>query len=104
MGSKKDIEFEALIAPDGSIRYTHDAADESAVHALVERLDPGGRSETINVVEAAALLEVDRNTLYEALGRGEGPPARRIGRVYRLARASVLRWLSEGDASVRGRR
>ena len=46
--------------------------------------------------ELAALLRVNRKTVYEALSRGE-IPARRIGATYRIHRDAVLRWLSDGQ-------
>ena len=51
----------------------------------------------IKVEEAAAILGIDRNTLYAMLKRGEGPPARRCGTGYRLDRAAVREWLRAGD-------
>ena len=45
----------------------------------------------LTVSEAARLLRIGRNQLYEAIGRGE-IPHRRIGRSIRLSRAALLRW------------
>jgi hypothetical protein len=43
MGSPRDaakaIEFDAVIAQDGTVTYEHDAADEAEVRALIGRLD-----------------------------------------------------------------
>lgn len=52
--------------------------------------------DVLTVDEAAAILRVDRKTLYAAVARGE-VPARKIGRTIRLSRAVVLAWL-EGQA------
>jgi excisionase family DNA binding protein len=51
----------------------------------------------ISVVEAAQILSIDRNTLYDMLKRGEGPPARRCGTSYRLDASAVRDWLRNGD-------
>lgn len=47
---------------------------------------------TLKVNQAAALLGVDRNTLYEAIKRGEVPSIR-IGRSIRVPTAGLLRML-----------
>lgn len=72
---------------------------ESIVSTATDKTTP----KTITVVEAARLLDVDRNTLYEMLRRGEGPPARRCGTTYRLDRDALGEWLRMGDRP-RGRR
>ena len=48
--------------------------------------------EIISVVEAASWLGVNRNTLYDAIKKGQVPGVRRIGRVIRICRATVLEW------------
>lgn len=62
---------------------------------------------TLTVVEAAKLLNIDRNTLYSALKRGDGPPVRRLGRAFRIDRDALLEWFRAGDTAPlrrRGRR
>lgn len=56
--------------------------------------DPGVISgdAVLTVDEAAKLLRIGRNQLYEAIGRGDVPHAR-IGRTIRLSRAALLRSL-----------
>lgn len=49
--------------------------------------------------EVAALLRINRKTLYEAVQRGEVPGAFRIGRSLRFRRDAVLLWLS-GDHAL----
>lgn len=56
--------------------------------ALVDTLD----SDVLTVEEAAKLLRVGRNQLYDAVGRGD-IPHRRIGKSIRLSRSVLLRWL-----------
>ena len=56
-------------------------------------LDTG--SDVITVSEAAALLRIGRNSLYDACGRG-ALPHRRVGRSIRLSRAALLRWVAGG--------
>jgi excisionase family DNA binding protein len=48
--------------------------------------------DVLTVDEAARLLRIGRNQLYEAIGRGE-IPHRRVGRSIRLSRSALLRWL-----------
>lgn len=59
-------------------------------------------SDVMTVEEGAAFLRIGRNALYDAIGRGE-VPHRRIGRMIRLSRAALVRWLegSCGAASTR---
>jgi excisionase family DNA binding protein len=59
----------------------------------------------MNVEELAALLRVNRKTVYEALSRGEIPGAIRLGATYRILRHAVLQWLASGqDRAARSRR
>jgi len=46
----------------------------------------------LTVPEAARILRIGPNQLYNAIGRGE-VPHRRVGRSIRLSRAAILRWL-----------
>jgi excisionase family DNA binding protein len=55
--------------------------------------------EVITVAEAAALLRLNEKTLREAIARGEVPGVRRIGRVIRLSRATLLEWLRGKSAA-----
>ena len=48
--------------------------------------------DVLTVDQAARLLRVGRNQLYEAIGRGE-IPHRRIGRSIRLSRLALTHWL-----------
>jgi excisionase family DNA binding protein len=58
----------------------------------------------LTVDELAALLRLDRKSIYEALARGQIPGARRIGRRYRIGRDAVLDWLRGQDRVSRARR
>ncbi len=49
--------------------------------------------DVLTVEEAATLLKLGRNALYEAIGRGE-VPHRRIGKQIRLSRQGLVRWLA----------
>lgn len=53
--------------------------------------------------EVAALLRVNRKTLYEAVARGE-IPAMRIGRCLRFSRVALEEWMSRKGLPVRGRK
>lgn len=44
----------------------------------------------LSIDEAAALLRVNRNTLYEAAKRGELPGVVKIGRILRVRRSALL--------------
>jgi len=55
--------------------------------------------DVLTVEEAAKLLRVGRNSLYEAIGRLE-VPHRRIGRKIRLSRAALMRWLASWSSQV----
>jgi len=46
----------------------------------------------MRVVEVAAFLDLSRNTVYEAAGRGE-IPCRRVGRRILFSRAVLVAWL-----------
>ncbi|MCC7537548.1 MAG: helix-turn-helix domain-containing protein [Deltaproteobacteria bacterium] len=50
--------------------------------------------------EVAALLRLERKTVYAAVQRGEIPGARRIGRAIRFSRSAVLEWLRTGQGRV----
>jgi excisionase family DNA binding protein len=61
--------------------------------------------EFLTVEELSSLLRVDRKTTYAAIARGELPGVRRIGRVVRIHRATVLEWLATGQGrGLRSRR
>lgn len=56
--------------------------------------------DVLTVDEAAVLLRIGRNALYEAIARNE-VPYRRIGRrKIRLSRRGLLHWLSCGHLQV----
>ena len=67
--------------------------------------EPGdGADDAITVAEAAKLLRVGRNALYEAVARGEVPHLR-IGKLIRLSRQAVMRSLSScGQVQVAKKR
>jgi excisionase family DNA binding protein len=87
----------------------------SKLHAISEPPVVGGTApstadspslnskEVLTVDEVAALLRLNRKTVYEALARGE-IPARRIGTTYRISRAAVLEWLRGQDRRADARR
>jgi excisionase family DNA binding protein len=57
----------------------------------------------MTVDEIAALLRLNRKTVYELARQGK-IPVRRIGRSLRASRESLLRWLAEEPAPRDGRR
>ena len=55
----------------------------------------------LTVDEAAVLLRINRNTLYDAIKRGQVPGVRQIGRCIRICRVTVLRWFrGEGTGTL----
>lgn len=54
----------------------------------------------LTVHELAALLRVDRKTVYNLITSGDLPGVRRLGKTIRISRDAVLRWLSEGQGRV----
>jgi len=57
-------------------------------------------SPILTVDELAALLRLDRKTVYSMVKRGEIPGVRRFGRAVRIHRETVLRWLADGLGST----
>lgn len=57
--------------------------------------------EVLSAKEAASFLGIDRDTLYDAAGRGD-IPHRRIGRRLLFSRSQLVSWLGTCKA-VRGR-
>ena len=49
--------------------------------------------DVLTVPQAAELLQIGRNALYDAIGRGD-VPHRRIGKQIRLSREGLMRWLA----------
>lgn len=60
-------------------------------------------SAVLTVDEVAALLRLNRKTIYEAFQRGDLPGGRRLGRSIRFDRATILAWLAAGDGPPRRR-
>lgn len=59
--------------------------------------------DVLTVAEAARFLRIGRNQLYHAIGRDE-IPHRRIGRVIRLSRSALVRWLERSCEVAEERR
>jgi excisionase family DNA binding protein len=60
--------------------------------------------EVLTVDEAAALLRVNRNTLYEAIKLGQVPGVARIGKTIRLSRAALIDWFRVSPGTARKER
>jgi excisionase family DNA binding protein len=71
------------------------AEQTAATQVLVGATAPA----IITPEELAALLRLDRKTVYSAIARGEIPGVRRFGRTLRISRDAVLAWLREGRVS-----
>ncbi|MGH7096319.1 MAG: helix-turn-helix domain-containing protein [Stellaceae bacterium] len=64
---------------------------------------PPRSAEVLDVHNAAALLMVSADTVYDLFGRGE-LPGRKVGRKWITTRSAVLRWIentSTDDALIR---
>lgn len=55
--------------------------------------------EVMKVDEVAAMLRVDRKTIYSMVRRGRLPGARKLGRCLRFSRRALLDWLSDAESS-----
>jgi excisionase family DNA binding protein len=73
------------------------ARSQRSAHPREEEVSPPS---VLTAEELAALLRVNRKTVYEALARGEIPGARRIGATYRIHRSRVLEWLASSQGRV----
>ncbi|PTL79769.1 helix-turn-helix domain-containing protein [Vitiosangium sp. GDMCC 1.1324] len=60
--------------------------------------------EFLTVDEAAALLRVNRKTLYESIRRGEVPGAVHLGRSVRLRRSVLLSWTPGNSSPALGKK
>jgi excisionase family DNA binding protein len=58
-----------------------------------------GKPALLTVDELAALLRVNRKTLYEAVHAGQVPGAVSVGRAIRIRKVSVIEWLAQGRVS-----
>lgn len=56
-------------------------------------------AEVLTVSQAAAFLNIGKNSLYDAINRGQ-VPHRRIGKNIRLSRAALLLWLASWSSQV----
>ena len=70
-----------------------------ARQARIASIDPSNLGEVLTVDEVAALLRVNRNTVYDLFDAGKLPGGRRLGRLIRFSRSTVLRWLGGNVAS-----
>ncbi len=48
--------------------------------------------DVLTVPQAAALLQIGKNSLYDAIGRNE-VPHRRVGKHIRISRIALMAWL-----------
>lgn len=64
-------------------------------YCVVGTPDDGG-SEVLTVDEVAALLRVNRKTVYNVIADGDIPGVLRLGRALRISRRAVVEWLCQG--------
>jgi len=97
--------IEPMIVLDASGNEVEPPLPRAHVHEHRDEEQTEPQPSVMNVEELAALLRVNRKTVYEALSRGEIPGARRLGATYRILRGAVLDWLASGqDRVARSRR
>ena len=92
----------ALKLPEGEVERPSEPALDPGGGAPGERTARPAASldaPVMTVDELAALLRVNRKSIYDAIARGEIPGVRRIGRTFRASREAVLAWLREGRVS-----
>lgn len=58
---------------------------------------PSALPDVLTVEQVAALLRLNRKTVYEMVQRGEIPGVRTCGRAIRAHRDTVIRWLADGQ-------
>jgi excisionase family DNA binding protein len=75
-------------------------AENDPSNGQLEPAPPSGPPEFLTADELAALLRVNRKTVYDALTRNQIPGARRIRTAYRISRDAVLRWFASGQDGV----
>lgn len=80
---------DASVDPSASGRF-------GARQAMVEISLPS----VLTPAELAGLLRLRARSVYQAIGRGDIPGVRRIGRQIRIDRDVVLKWLANGQGRV----
>jgi excisionase family DNA binding protein len=77
--------------------------DHPALGVSVMEAKDGTATEQQNVWtvgDLAGYLRINRKSAYSLVEKGEVPGVRRVGRIIRISRAAVIRWLAgEGRAS-----
>jgi excisionase family DNA binding protein len=100
-------ESESRVAPSFAGGFNAGAGEATEVAQVIDKDRPPKvlGSAVLTVDELAALLRVNRKTVYEALSRGEIPGARRIRGRYRIFRDAVIEWFtSDRNRASRSRR
>ena len=92
--NRMDLELDEGDADPGA------GSGEGLARVAPEMPPEDGLPAVMTVDEVARLLRVNPKTVYEAVDRGEIPGVRRVGRVIRMSRDVVLRWLTEGQGRV----
>lgn len=64
----------------------------------MEAPGPSVQSDVMTVEEAAALLRLNRKSLYQAISLNQVPGVIRIGRVIRLSRRALESWMQNQGA------
>lgn len=63
---------------------------------------PAPLPDVLTVDEAAALLRVNRKTLYEAIRLNQVPGILRLGRAIRIGRDALLGWMRSAGSALGG--
>jgi excisionase family DNA binding protein len=91
------VPLEPMIVLDAS---GHEVDPEHGASPAQREQGPPLEASVLNVDELAALLRVERKTVYGAIARGEIPGVRRVGTLLRVSRERVLAWLAQGQDRV----
>jgi excisionase family DNA binding protein len=91
------VPLEPMIVLDAS---GHEVDPEHGAPPAQREEGPPLEASVLNVDELAALLRVERKTVYGAIARGEIPGVQRVGTLLRVSRERVLAWLAQGQDRV----
>ena len=93
----------AQLPPEASTKHAGDASSPAPLAKAGPRSPHSPPSapmpEVLTADELAAMLRINRKTVYAAFKAGELPGGKRIGGTIRFSRDAVLRWLAEGQVS-----
>ncbi len=93
----------SVVSGDGVTESHGTGGAASDSESAAETTTPGGTPEVMTVDEVAALVRVDRNTVYGCIRRGELAVCR-CGRIIRIHHDAVVEWLRGNTRVTRSSR